>query len=180
MKKVIWKGYFDFEKEERWLNEMAAKGFALTRYTWCRYEFEETEPGEYIYRIELLKEHARHPESRRYIEFTEETGAEYVTSYFRWVYFRKKAALGPFELYSDLESRIGHYRRVRLFWLVLLFLEISASSANARMVLESTRSVFRLALLCLLVALIVIFSYMAARMTVKIRGLERERRVTEG
>ncbi len=180
MKKIVWKAYFDFEKEERWLNDMAAKGFALTRYTWCRYEFEETPPGEYIYRIELLKEHARHPESRRYIDFIEETGAECVTSYLRWVYFRKKAALGPFELYSDLESRIGHYRRVRIFWLALLFAEISVSAGNARMALESPLSVFRLAVMGILLAFIVILSYLSIKMTVKIHGLERERRVTEG
>ena len=28
-----------------------------------------------------------------------------------WAFFRKKAADGPFEIYSDFESRVAHYKR---------------------------------------------------------------------
>ena len=51
MKTVIRKAYFDFENEEKWLNEMSAKGFALTDYTWCRYVFSDCMPGKYVYRL---------------------------------------------------------------------------------------------------------------------------------
>ena len=30
----------------------------------------------------------------------------------RWVYFRKKTADGPFDLFSDLQSRIKHIKRI--------------------------------------------------------------------
>ena len=180
MKKIIWKPYYDYEREEKWLNEMAARGLAMTRYTWCRYEFEETPPGEYVYRIEMLKEHAGHPESRRYIEFTEETGAECVATYLRWVYFRKKAALGPFELYSDNESRITHYRRVRGFWLLMLFIECGLAANTFRMVFDRPLSTLKLAFLSLLLIFIVIFAFLSVRLTLKIGRLKREGRVTEG
>ncbi len=38
MRKVIHKGFFvwNFDKEERWLNEMAAKGLALISVGFCR------------------------------------------------------------------------------------------------------------------------------------------------
>ena len=39
IKKVFWA--WDSEKEEKWLNEMSAKGLALVDYTWFRYAFEE-------------------------------------------------------------------------------------------------------------------------------------------
>ncbi|MBQ3859711.1 MAG: DUF2812 domain-containing protein, partial [Clostridia bacterium] len=42
-----WFWGWDFDKEEAWLNEMAAKGLALVSVGLGRYEFEETEPGEY-------------------------------------------------------------------------------------------------------------------------------------
>ena len=39
MKHVVYKVFFlwDFEKEEKWLNEMAAKGLMLTDVGFCRY-----------------------------------------------------------------------------------------------------------------------------------------------
>ena len=45
MKHIVYKPYWDYEKEERWLNDMAAKGLALSDYSWCRYAFEETPRG---------------------------------------------------------------------------------------------------------------------------------------
>jgi len=101
-----------YEKEEKWLNEMAAKGMMLTDVGFCRYVFEEGTPGEYIYRLELLNHLPSHAESVAYIKFFEETGVEYVSTILRWVYFRKKTEDGPFEIYSDINSRISHYKRV--------------------------------------------------------------------
>ncbi|WP_169797606.1 DUF2812 domain-containing protein [Neobacillus fumarioli] len=46
--------------------------------------------GDYIYRLELLKHPLKHPDSKDYISFMEEMGAELVATYHRWVYFRKK------------------------------------------------------------------------------------------
>ncbi len=106
IKKLFWA--WDFEKEEKWLNEMSAKGLALVDYSWCRYSFEECEPGEYTNKIQLLEHRPNHPESEQYIRFMEETGAEQVASYMNWVYFRKKTAEGPFELFSDIESKMNH------------------------------------------------------------------------
>ena len=119
MKVKRWKLFLDFEKEEEWLNKMVAEGLAMTHYTLGRYSFEECAPGEYIYRIELLGRRATHPDKVKYIQFMEESGAEHVDSYLNWVYFRKKAAEGPFNIYTNLESRIAHYQRIiRLFFLL--------------------------------------------------------------
>lgn len=123
MKHVIRKLYYDYEKEEKWLNEMALKGMALSNYSWCKYAFEDCEPGEYIYRIELLKDLPTHPNSMAYIKFMQEMGVEHVASYMRWVYFRKKASEGQFDLYSDIESRITHYKRINLLWSILSLVE---------------------------------------------------------
>lgn len=119
MKTKLWKAFWDYEKEENWLNELAAKGLAMTAYTFCRYTFEDCVPGEYTYRIELLEHGVNHPESIRYIHFLAENGVEHVDTYFRWVYFRKKTTDGPFKLYSDLPSRIKHYKRISNIWLII-------------------------------------------------------------
>ena len=128
MRKVIHKVFWAWqaEKEEAWLNEMSAMGLALVAVGFCRYEFEDCTPGEYQYRIELLKYVPTHPESQQYIKFIEDTGAEQIGSYMRWVYFRKKAADGPFDLFSDLTSRITHLTRI-----ISLLVSLSIFNAGA-------------------------------------------------
>lgn len=112
MKYRAYKWFIDFEKEEKWINEMAQIGMNFTDYSPFRYSFEKGTPGEYIYRIELLKERPSHPGSRVYIDFMEDNGVECVSTFYRWAYFRKKASEGPFDIYSDVDSRIIHYKRV--------------------------------------------------------------------
>lgn len=115
MRRRIWKLYVNFENEEKWINEMAAKGLNLIDYHLGRYLFEEGTPGEYIYRIELLNNLPSHPETREYIRFMEGTGIECVATYFRWAFFRKKASEGEFNLYSDYDSRIKYYKKLTAF-----------------------------------------------------------------
>uniref|UniRef100_UPI004028F2D6 DUF2812 domain-containing protein n=1 Tax=Faecalibacterium sp. TaxID=1971605 RepID=UPI004028F2D6 len=47
-RKTIHKVYlaWDFKKEELWLNEMAAEGWALEHAAFCSYTFVRCEPGE--------------------------------------------------------------------------------------------------------------------------------------
>jgi len=119
MQTIVRKAFWDHEKEEKWLNEMSAKGFALIGYSWCKYIFTASHPSEYIYRIELLEQFPIHPESQHYLQFMAENGVEHIASYMRWVYFRKPAADGAFDIYSDTDSKINHYQRIRRFWLIL-------------------------------------------------------------
>ncbi len=132
MRKIIKKMFFawESEKEEKWLNEMSAKGLALVDYTFCRYAFEECEPGEYFYKIQLLEHRPNHPESENYIRFMEETGAEQVAEYFNWVYFRKKAEEGPFEIFSDVESKIRQLILIKKLILPIAWLNLVIGIAN--------------------------------------------------
>lgn len=124
------KAYMNYEKEEKWINQMAAKGMNFVHYSFMTYLFQEGTPGEYIYRIELLSEMPNHPQSRAYIRFMEESGVECVSTYLRWAYFRKKAAEGPFELYTDADSKISHYKRVSLLVGVLGLANLVVSLSN--------------------------------------------------
>jgi hypothetical protein len=126
---VVHRLYWDFEKEERWLNEMAAKGWQLGRYSLGTYHFEPGEAGHWIYRIELLSSAPRSPAGREYLAFLRDTGVETVSTYLNWAYLRRLAASGSFDLFSDLESRITHYRRIlRLFTAVLAALVAAATA----------------------------------------------------
>lgn len=110
---------WDFDKEEAWLNKLAAQGLALVSVGFCRYEFEDCTPGEYTFRLQLLENTVPHPESQKYLAFLEETGVEHIGSWLRWVYLRKKTADGGFELFSDNESRIRHLSLVISLLLLL-------------------------------------------------------------
>ena len=128
IKKWFW--VWDFDKEEQWLNDMAAKGLALIGTGFCRYDFEDCAPGEYQVRLELLENHLNHAESQKYIQFIESTGAEQVGNYFRWVYFRKKTADGPFDLFSDRASRIAHLKRILALMLPIGILNLFIGLQN--------------------------------------------------
>jgi len=101
-----WFWVWEFEKEETWLNEMAAGGWVLDGVGFCVYHFVSCEPGEYTVRLEM------HDHDEAYLQFMAETGAEYIGRMAKWIYFRKKAADGTFELFSDINSRIRHLDRI--------------------------------------------------------------------
>lgn len=115
-RKTIHKAYWewDFKKEELWLNEMAQEGWVLERASFCTYTFVRCEPGEYVIRLEMN-------ENKGYRSFVESLDAECVGDLLGWLYFRRKAELGPFELFSDIDSRIAHLDRIgKTLWILCL------------------------------------------------------------
>ncbi|CAH1204949.1 hypothetical protein PAECIP111892_02595 [Paenibacillus auburnensis] len=140
MSHTVRKLFIDFEKEEQWLNDMAAKGLALTEYSWARYVFEESGKGEYIYRIELLEDGIKGAKSVEYLQFMEEAGVERVimnkgpAAHNKWVIFRRKASEGPFTIYSDTDSKIKHYRRIHRLWMSVALMEFIIGFMNVGLV----------------------------------------------
>ena len=126
--KVFWA--WNFDKEEKWLNEMAAKGLCLVSVGLFRYDFKECEPGEYQIRMQLLENSPSNPESQKYMEFLESTNMEHIGSVLRWVYFRKKTVDGDFELFSDNESRVKYLTRVIRFIALISFLSLYIGAYN--------------------------------------------------
>lgn len=176
VRKLFW--VWDFEKEEEWLTQMAAKGLALVSVGFCRYEFEECLPGEYTVRLELLENLPTHPESERYIAFLEETGAEHVGSYMRWAYFRKKTADGSFELFSDNESRIKYLTRIIRFIAVIGCFNLFAGAYNLGLYFFLTHMDVNL-LGLVNIALGGVCMYGTARLTKKRKRLKEEQQIFE-
>lgn len=126
-RKTIYKWFFvwDFDKEEQWLNEMALAGWVLDSVGWCRYTFCACEPGEYTVRLEM------HGYDPQYVDFMSDSGAEYVGRVLQWLYFRKKAADGPFDIFSDIDSRVAHLGRVGTLLTVLSITNLLLGVMNA-------------------------------------------------
>ena len=101
-----WFWVWDFEKEERWLNEMALSGWILDKVGFCKYEFIPCQPGEYTVRLEM------HEHDENYLRFMQDTGAVYVGRMVSWIYFRKKTEDGPFDIFSDIDTRIKHLKSI--------------------------------------------------------------------
>lgn len=120
MKKVMYRYFMDYQKEEQWLNEQSNKGLQLIKVQFSRYTFVEGAPEEYIYRNELLSG-LKSKGNKEYLEFLKESGIEVVDQFVGWVYFRKKADEGPFELYTDASSKISYLNRIfYIFGFILL------------------------------------------------------------
>ncbi len=130
---------WEHEREEAWLNEMSRNGWQLTSVGFCRYTFEQQEE-QYHYRLELLDQMPNGPQSKEYIGFMEDMGVEYVDSLLGWAYFRKKAAEGTFDLYSDTSSKIKHFGRMRSLVLIALILNIFAGLLNLGFTLRGGHS----------------------------------------
>lgn len=113
MRKTVKKffGLWNLDKEEKWLNEMAAEGWCLISVGYCKYEFEQVPPGLFTVRTDYLEKSANHPMHRDYIEFVKSTGAVHVCNYGNKAYFRKIKDEN-FELFSDNPTRIKYYNRI--------------------------------------------------------------------
>lgn len=124
MKHTTFKFFYNYEKEERWLNSMSANGMALTDYFWTRYVFEDEEPGKYIYKIEFLdKMGSNNIENIAYVNFLQDIGVECVGIYMHWATLRKEAKDGPFEIFTDLKSKINSCRKISRWWFTFSALE---------------------------------------------------------
>ena len=160
-----WKWVWDFDKEEQWLNSMAQQGWVLDRVGFCRYEFVRCEPGEYIVRLEM-REH-----DEGYLSFMSDTGAEYVGRVVKWIYFRRKAEFGPFDIFSDLDSRLEHLKRISSTLRVVGIANLVIGLAN------SLNPVVNMGWINLLCATLLM--YALGRIEGKEESLERERLLME-
>ena len=176
-----WYWVWEYEKEEQWLNQMAAQGWALVSVGYCRYEFESCEPGSCAVRLELLYSMPGSAEGRQYISFVEETGAQYVGHVMRWAYFRKNVADGAFDLYSDLDSRITHLGRMQALLLPLLILNVGSFCSQMANVLTAEDAWITGPCVAAAVAALVsaLLGYGLCRITQMRTGLIKERQLRE-
>ena len=128
--------YYDKDKETLWLNEMADQGYAMTGFFAGFYTFEKCEPGEYRYQVDFSEK--LFALGTDYREFMKEMNIEIVQQWFFWIILRKTASEGEFQLYTDIDSSIAHYKKIRtlfkaaaIFEMILFIIEcICATNIN--------------------------------------------------
>lgn len=110
------------DKETEWLNGLANEGWAMKGFFAGFYSFEPCEKGEYTYQIDFSNKACS--VSKDYRDFMDEADIEIVQTWFFWVFLRKKKAYGDFELYTDVDSQIEHYKKILKMFKTVTILEL--------------------------------------------------------
>jgi hypothetical protein len=160
-----WYWAWDFEKEERWLNTMAQQGWLLDSVGYATYYFVACEPGTYAVRLEM-RDH-----DQEYLDFMAELGAEYVGRMVKWIYFRKRVEDGPFDIFSDLDSRLDHLSRIGKLLSVFAWANLAIGLVNC------FNPVMRIGWLNLLVCTVLMYGL--GRLHGKKEELEKDRMLRE-
>lgn len=114
--------YYDKDKGTEWLNQMAEEGYAMTRFFMGFWWFEKVEEGKYTYQVDLAD--STFGVSNDYREFMKEMDIDIIQTWGPWVYLRKQKADGEFELYTDVESQIKHYTKIRNMFKAITIIEL--------------------------------------------------------
>lgn len=144
--------YYDKDAEERWLTKMDTRGYKLEGFFLGFYSFSKCEPGEYNYQIDMLDSVTGR--SLDYKEFMEETGVEVVAQWYRWVYLRRKKSDGPFELYTDKETKLEQYQKITRFFTGLFILEAVCFVLELMAALETKETLF----ICFTIFILIVMS----------------------
>lgn len=172
---IRWKFTFDKDEEQEWLNEYARQGWAMTKFCVGVVTFAPCQPGEYIYQIDLLPGKGPWADDYEgYVVFMDEMGVEVVQRWGRWVYLRKRAEDGPFEVYTDVESQLALYRRIRALFLWALVVEACCSISGFSTLARFPEDVFARGLAGLYIVILAVFLRAVWQCTRKIRELERQ------
>ena len=102
---------FDKNSEMEWLNEMARQGWNLVKFGYGLYSFEPCQPGEFVYDCDLKdRGFSISPEYR---DILESQNIQLIPSGGFWFLVRRRAVDGPLQLYTDDESRLEQYKKIR-------------------------------------------------------------------
>ena len=143
MSKTVFRYFFDFlDGQEKWLNEMAQRGYRLKKCGRVSYTFDECKPSEYEYAVEFVgdKSYAVAKDYRVYLEgmgfctFTKNININFSYSRVRWrpyakgmgqtatspggfnkelLILEKRKDGKPFELHTDVSDKLEIYKTVR-------------------------------------------------------------------
>lgn len=173
---IRWKFTFDKDEEQEWLNDWCQRGWAMTGFFVGIVDFVPCRPGEYIYQIDLLPGKGIFPKNYEdYVIFMNEMGVEILQRWGRWVYLRKRAEDGPFEAYTDADSKIELYQRIRKMFLWAFAVIFLCSFSAWNLLFRFPGEVTSRALAGTYIVILAVLLRAVRQCTRKIRELEKER-----
>ncbi len=160
--------YYDKDKDEAFLNDMSAKGYAMKRFFLGVYTFEKCQPGEYTYRVDLISDKTTEQRNELY-DLIRDSGGELVQTWGIWAIFRKK---GNFELYTDPESQIKQFERIRKIFVRVAIVEFLLSMPQWYNAIQ-TKEPMLILMAMLLTVIAFVFLKQVGTCTKKITELEK-------
>jgi len=100
----------DPERLERQLDRLSAEGWQLEGTGWLSFRYRRGAPNEYRYRVQYIYE-SRDGQRDDYVRGLAELGVELVMDIGSFLILRRRNDGTPFELFSDLDSRITSEKR---------------------------------------------------------------------
>ncbi|MCR5252047.1 MAG: DUF2812 domain-containing protein [Lachnospiraceae bacterium] len=143
--------YYDKDAEVEWLNRLVGEGYAMDRFFAGFYHFVPCEKGEWQYQVDIG--HGFGGVSREFKEFMNEMDVEVVQSWGPWVYLRRKAQEGEFQLYTDVDSAIGQYKKIALLFKLAILLEMACMILEVYYATVGGQTI-AWAIVCLIVAIV--------------------------
>lgn len=109
--------YINFEKEEKWLNEMSKQGWELNRKH-IKYEFYKTSPNNTIIKIDF-RSFKSNDDFQNYITLFKDSGWEHIigTKTSGKQYFKKIDERAGNDIFSDISSKAERYKKLSNMWL---------------------------------------------------------------
>lgn len=137
------KFFIDYNKEEEWLTEMAKKGYELTKASFG-YQFKESKPKDENIRIDY-RTFKSYKDFIDYCMMFEDSGWKHIsgTKSSGTQYFKKIKEGESDDIFSDVSSKAGRYKRLSNVWLTiaisyipLVIALISSGSINVEAMLN--------------------------------------------
>lgn len=116
--KRVWRFFniADYDKEEQWLNDMAAAGWNFVRVQGgVRFTFKRGVPGEYIYKLDMVERNASDEVKESYYNFLTECNIRVVGDYNDWIYLQRRASDGPFDVKDEAYTKLRRLNKVYSF-----------------------------------------------------------------
>jgi len=112
-----YKIFTNFDKEERWLEDLASQGYRLVKKTSFGYEFERTTPENTSIKMDF-RIFRKQEDFEDYRALFEDSGWEHLagTKGSGYQYFKQKGVGGRKEIFSDVDSKAARYKRLSEMW----------------------------------------------------------------
>lgn len=136
MKKT--KYFWDIDKEIKWLNTLATQGYRLVNKKCFTYYFDTCEKNTYLYQV-TKQRFGKNFGNENYADFMSELNIQIVASQWGWHYLEHENNNKKFDIFSDIPSKIMHYKNlVRTFLLIAAFsVVLFGKNANPLIVSKS-------------------------------------------
>ncbi len=120
--------FYDKDAENEWLDKLGDQGWQLKSFKAGMYEFEQGEPGQYYYLVELIDR--VNLDLDAYREALKPVQIDVIAHFGNYVYLRKPKKNGPFKITTPVADQIAQYNRIGLVFIAMMFVEFVAGLAE--------------------------------------------------